>query len=85
MDLSVKGVWCHHFALMLDAQLLADRDKMTSSITELSSVSERLKVEVEELRREKEIFDSSFELEEANKQVQLLHDQLEEQERVMQR
>ena len=55
---------------------------MTSSITELSSVSERLKVEVEELRREK---NSSSELEEANKQMQLLHDQLEEQERVMQR
>ena len=58
---------------------------MTSSLTELSSVSERLKVEVEEIRREKEIFDSSSELEEANKQVQLLHEQLEEQERVMQR
>ena len=68
-----------------NVQLLADRDKMTSSITELSSVSEGLKVEAEELRREKEIFDSSSELEEANKQVQLLHDQLEEQERVMQR
>ena len=61
--------------------MLADRDKMTSSITELSSVSEGLKVEAEQLKRE---IDSS-ELEEANKQVQLLHDQLEVQERVMQR
>ena len=65
-----------------NAELLADRDKMTSSLTEISSVNE---AEAEELRREKVILDSSSELEEANKQVQLLHDQLEEQKIMLER
>lgn len=69
-----------------NAQLVGERDKVTSSLTELSSVSGGLKAELEELRKEKEVFSSSSsELDEAYKQVQLLQDQLEDQQRASER
>ncbi len=60
---------------------MEERESMSSSLTQLSSAHDSLICKMEELRQEKELLDSSSSL----KQVELLQEQLEEQQRQSER
>lgn len=55
---------------------------MSANFAKLVSTNTELRAEVEELRRERDYMSSALELEESQKQVDLLQEQLEEQQRV---
>lgn len=54
---------------------------MSANFAKLASTNTGLRAEVEELRKERDYMSSASELEESQKQVDLLQEQLEEQQR----